>query len=124
MQKNESEASILMRIRKRFNQGPVRLFRNNSGIAEYANGAKVRYGVGGPGAPDLIGFKTITITPEMINKKIAVLVCVEVKRVGKKATAEQKNFITAVLAAGGFAGQAESESQVEDILSIKNLFDK
>lgn len=119
----ESEANILMRIRKRFNQGPVRLFRNNQGAYKKDN-YYIEYGLANPGGSDLIGWKTITITPEMVGKICCVFTAIETKRPGKKATVEQNNFINAVLAAGGFAGVATDTADVEDILSIKNLFDK
>lgn len=115
----ESEATILARIRDKFNAGPIRLFRNNSGIAEYANGTKVRYGLA-PGSSDLIGFKTITVTPDMAGRRLAIFCAVEVKKPGgKKATPEQINFINAIQAAGGYSGIATSEADVATILDIK-----
>ncbi len=120
--RKESESSILAKIRNKFNAGPVRLFRNNSGIAEYANGTKVRYGLGGTGGSDLIGFKTITVTPDMIGRRLAIFCAVEVKKPGgKKATPEQINFIGAIKTAGGLSGIAMSEADVAAILDIKNL---
>ena len=55
------------------------------------------------GSSDLIGWKTITITPDMIGKKIAVFTAIEVKYGLTKTTEEQQNFIDQVKLAGGEA---------------------
>lgn len=70
------------------------LFRNNSGVAVHAPGtsheAKVRYGVGGNGGADLIGWLLITLPGR--GAPLAVFLAVEVKtRVGRLSP-EQKMF--------------------------------
>lgn len=53
------------------------------------------------GSSDLIGWESITITPEMVGQKIARFTAIEVKDGKGKATAEQNNFIDNVKRAGG-----------------------
>jgi hypothetical protein len=48
----------------------MRLWRNNIGLAFY-QGKYVQYGLA-PGSGDLIGFRSVTITPEMVGQRVAV----------------------------------------------------
>jgi hypothetical protein len=96
--------------------GPARLWRNNVGALRDAQGQLVRYGLC-PGSSDLIGYRTITITPEMVGRRLAVFAAVEVKDRGQP-TEQQTNFINLVQQAGGLAGVARS---VPDALSILRL---
>jgi hypothetical protein len=96
--------------------GPARLWRNNTGALKDARGQLVRYGLC-PGSSDLIGFRTIVITPDMVGQRIAVFSAVEVKDRGK-ATEQQQAFINLVHQAGGMAGIARS---VPDALAILRL---
>lgn len=93
--------------------GPARLWRNNVGALRDQRGQLVRYGLC-PGSSDLIGLRTITITPDMVGQQVAVFTAVEVKDRGRP-TDQQQAFITMVQMAGGLAGVARS---VPDALSI------
>ena len=79
----------------------VRLLRNNVGKFQDLRGVWTQFGVGGPGGSDLIGWKTITITQEMVGKTVAVFLAVEVKSRNGKLTTEQAQFLMVVRAAGG-----------------------
>lgn len=96
--------------------GPARLWRNNTGALKDARGQLVRYGLC-PGSSDLIGFRTITITPEMVGQRVAIFSAVEVKDRGRP-TEQQAAFIRMVQMAGGLAGVARS---VPEALSILRL---
>ena len=85
--------------------GPARLWRNNTGALKDARGQLVRYGLC-PGSSDLIGFRTITITPDMVGQRVAVFAAVEVKDRGRP-TEQQQAFINLVQGAGGLAGVAQ-----------------
>ncbi len=69
------------------------------------------------GSSDLIGFKTVEVTPDMVGQKIAIFSAIEVKDKGK-ATQEQKKFIDIVLDAGGLAGIAKDIQDAKKILEI------
>lgn len=68
------------------------------------------------GGSDIVGWKPVVITPEMVGELVAVFVAVECKRPGARQTPEQKNFIEQVKKAGGYAGFAESVDQALDCL--------
>lgn len=93
-----------------------RLFRNNTGAIKDADGRLVRFGLC-RGSSDLIGFKPVTITPDMVGKTVAVFTAIEVKTPTGKATPEQIHFIERVKQLGGIAGIARS---VDDVLAITN----
>jgi hypothetical protein len=77
-------------------------------------GVPVRYGLQ-PGSSDLIGWRTVTITPEMVGQQVAVFTSIEVKTATGRVKPEQKLWLDKVQAAGGIAGVARS---VEDALRI------
>ena len=96
--------------------------RRNSVIPQrivLKNCRRVTYGLCN-GSSDLIGWTPVTITEDMVGKKIAVFTAIEVKlnKNGKyKATDLQKAFISAVKSAGGFAGVADCNKDLEDIIN-------
>lgn len=82
---------------------------------------QIKYGLCN-GSSDLIGWTPITITPDMIGKKIAVFTAIEVKknkRGSYGATDGQKLFINAVRRNGGYAGVADCKQDMEDIINGK-----
>lgn len=101
---DESEKQIQNEIRVALSNAGCLVLRNNSGIATYSNGAKVRYGVGGTGGADLLG-----ITGG------GIFFAVEVKTNTGRVTPDQENFLRVVRAHGGKAGVARS---VNDALEI------
>ena len=109
-----NEALIQNQIRLALGKDNVRLFRNNTGALMDQNGRLVTFGLC-KGSSDLIGFKTITITPEMVGAELAVFTAIEVKDKGH-ATKYQKNFIDVVKKAGGIAGVAKNVSEAKKIL--------
>jgi hypothetical protein len=92
-----SEKTIQSAIMRRYNREKYRLFRNNVGFDKRT---KTRYGLCN-GSSDLIGWHTITVTPDMVGTEIAVFMAVEVKAPGKKPTKSQRNFLDQVVKSGG-----------------------
>ena len=86
-----------------------RLLRNNVGMLKDERGQYVRYGLGGNGGSDLIGWTTV--------QGRAVFTAIEVKRKGKKPTPEQVAFVDAIKAAGGIGAVCFS---VQDFLDAVN----
>ena len=115
-----NEAYVQNKIRLAVGSGNVRLFRNNTGALLDLKGRLVKFGLC-KGSSDLIGFKTITITPDMVGQKVAVFSAIEVKDKGK-ATVEQKNFINIIKKAGGFAGVAKDVDDAKKILYIDKKY--
>lgn len=68
------------------------------------------------GFPDLFGLKPITITPDMVGKKIAVFAFIEVKQPKKKPTKLQQNMIDFLLTSGAIGGVAHSDDEAAEKL--------
>jgi hypothetical protein len=66
-----SEQSIQQHIRIACSTGDTRLWRNNTGTLRDQHGRPVQFGLC-KGSADLIGYRTITITPEMVGQQVAV----------------------------------------------------
>jgi acyl-CoA-binding protein len=92
------------------------LWRNNVGCLIDKMGRPIRYGLNNVSkkandeykSSDLIGIRKVTITPDMVGKKIGVFVAREVKREGWKykgteAEEAQKRYIDLVNEMGGDA---------------------
>ena len=104
----------------------IRLFRNNVGnfftgtpidkaheIVTLMNFRRVKCGLH-EGSADLIGWKKITITPDMLGKEIAVFMSVEVKNKKGKCSEDQSMWGKIVSKFGGISIVARS---VDDVLS-------
>jgi hypothetical protein len=117
--------AIMLRVGGLFN---VRIFRNNTGTGWVGTQIKSKPGTitlkdyrplhAGlcTGSSDLIGWKTIEITPEMVGQRVAVFMAIEVKGPKGRLSAGQRNFIDAVTAAGGVAGIVKSADEAAEIL--------
>ena len=93
------------------------MWRNNSGsLPDPRTGRYVQFGVGSPGGSDLIGYRRITVTSEMVGQEIAQFAAVEVKTPRGRVRPEQQQFIDHVLSAGGIAGIARSVDEAKTIL--------
>ena len=110
-----SEQHIQQHIRLACSTGPVRLFRNNTGVLRDANGRPVQFGLC-KGSADLIGWTTRTITAEMVGQQVAVFTSIEVKTPTGRLTPEQRQWLEAVETAGGIAGVARSVQDAEALL--------
>jgi hypothetical protein len=109
-----SEQSIQQHIRIACSTGDTRLFRNNTGTLKDQHGRPVQFGLC-KGSADLIGYRSITITPDMVGQQVAVFTSIEVKTPTGRVRPEQQAWLDTVQAAGGIAGVARS---VEDALRI------
>ena len=110
--------------------GKATLFRNNVGTAWIGDTSKLKDGsvlIRNPrifhaglceGSSDLIGWRSLTITPDMVGQTVAVFAALEVKSKTGRATAGQKNFCQRVTEAGGFAGIVKSPDDAKKTLAI------
>jgi hypothetical protein len=112
-----TEANIMREIQLALSGERIRLFRNNVGMLQDKKGEYVRYGLA-PGSSDLIGLRSVLVTPGMVGEHIAVFVAIEVKSPNaRKPTEEQLRFVAMVEALGGRAGFATSVSEALAIIS-------
>lgn len=68
------------------------------------------------GFPDLFGFRTIEITPEMVGKKVAVFAFIEVKKPGGRTSKAQEKMHTFLRNAGAVGGVARSAKEAIELL--------
>lgn len=118
MGKRENTATENVKLRA--SMYGANLLRNNTGVAYTKDGRPVFFGLGNEGkkgdsdirTPDLVGWTEVTITPEMVGKKVAVFTAPEVKQLGfiKKLSYNvntreygQNIFRQQVINAGGIA---------------------
>lgn len=81
----------------------------------------VQNGMGRVGIPDIIGCYPLTITEDMVGKRIGVFIAVETKAPGKikNTTANQKRNLMDIHEAGGVAIVADQKGIVQ--LSLERL---
>ena len=106
---------IQQQIRLACSRGPVRLWRNNTGTLRDQHGRPVTFGLA-RGSSDLIGYRTVTVTPEMVGQQVAVFTSLEVKAATGRVSAEQRQWLEVVAAAGGIAGVVRSVEDAEALL--------
>lgn len=134
--RTKKETAIQNEIKAKLSSPTMRVFRNETGMGygysfvknamntlkklapqyhQYVEpklrGGIVKFGFG-KGSSDLIGIKEITITPEMVGKKIGQFVAIETKKpdhnTEKERFKQQTNFIDMIKSLGGIAGFADS----------------
>ena len=116
-----TEQSIQQHIRIACSTGDTRLFRNNTGTLRDQHGRPVQFGLC-KGSADLIGWRTVTITPEMVGQQVAVFTSIEVKTPTGRLAPLQANWLDAVQNAGGIAGVARSVTDATNIVAnLANL---
>jgi hypothetical protein len=110
----------------------VRTFRNNVGIGWTGDAQRTKAGDtiikdARPlhaglckGSSDLIGWVTVEITPDMVGKKIAVFLALEVKATKGRPTKEQRSFIHTVVNSGGIAGIVRSSEDSNRLIKDWN----
>ena len=116
---SNSETKIQQEIRIALGQrSDLRLFRNETGkLPDPRTGRWVQFGLA-KGSSDLIGFKTVKITPEMIGQEIAQFVSIEIKTERGKLTDVQQNWLQKVKSSGGIVGVARTVKDALQILKV------
>ena len=124
-----NEKTIQNQIQIALSQIPgVTNWRNNTGsawtgnkTARLKNGAlliyeprPVKFGLC-PGSSDLIGLKSVTITPDMVGQTVAIFAAVEVKTKTGRATDKQNNFLKHINQAGGIGIVARSPDDLDQL---------
>lgn len=132
-----AERDIQNRILLECGRGDTRLFRNNVGqgwigkserithpgyVAMRAGDVVIRQARAlhaglCEGSPDLIGWRSVEITPDMVGQRVAVFAGLEVKTDTGRPTTEQTRFIAAVRDAGGISGIVRSPEAAAALLA-------
>jgi hypothetical protein len=124
-----TEIDIQRRIQLALSDRDTRLWRNNVGNAWQGqaepikdgsvilhNARRIQFGLC-PGSGDLIGLRAVTITPEMVGRRVAVFCSVEVKSRTGRASDEQFAFCETVKSLGGMAGIVRNEADSREVLA-------
>lgn len=115
-----SEALLLRRLLVASSALGARLFRNQTGRYQLADGRWIASGLA-VGSPDLVGWQTVTVTPEMVGRQIAVFVGIEAKTATGRLTEDQRAFQTALARAGARVGVARSVADIDAILGRSTI---
>ena len=113
-----AETTLQQQIRLAHGTRPdCRLFRNQVGqLPDPRTGRPVQFGLA-RGSADLIGWRTVVVTPDMVGRRIAVFTSIEVKTPTGRIRPDQQAWLNTVRAAGGIAGIARSVQDSEDLLN-------
>jgi hypothetical protein len=118
-----AETTLQQQIRLALGTRPdARLFRNQVGsLPDPRTGRLVTFGLA-RGSADLLGWRTVTITPDMVGQQVAVFTSIEVKTPTGRVRPEQQSWLSVVQGAGGIAGVARSVTEATSILAnLANL---
>jgi hypothetical protein len=112
-----AETTLQQQIRLALGTHPdARLFRNQVGsLPDPRTGRLVTFGLA-RGSADLIGWRTVTITPDMVGQQLAVFTSIEVKTPTGRLAPLQANWLDTVQNAGGIAGVARSVEDAKQII--------
>jgi hypothetical protein len=119
-----SETAILRAVQLAAGGLPgVRLFRNQVGTGAagqiigrpepgvlLVRGNPVTMGLC-PGSSDLVGWRLVTVTPDMVGQTVAQFLALEVKTATGRLSDQQRNFIEAINRAGGLAAVVRSGAE-------------
>ena len=117
MASSPSEHEIQQRIRLACGRGTVRLWRNNTGALVDQQGRFVRFGLC-KGSSDLIGLRSLEVTPEMVGQRLAQFVALEVKTESGTVSTEQRAFLQLVQQLGGLGAVCRSIAQAQAVLDF------
>ena len=117
MASSPSEHEIQQRIRLACGRGAVRLWRNNTGALVDQQGRFVRFGLC-KGSSDLIGLRSVVVTPEMVGQRIAQFVALEIKTDCGTVSPEQRAFLRLVQQLGGLGAVCRSIAQAQAVLNL------
>ena len=111
-----AETTLQQQIRLALGTHPdTKLFRNQVGsLPDPRTGRLVTFGLA-RGSADLIGWRTVMVTPDMVGQQLAVFTSIEVKTPTGRVRPEQQAWLAVVQNAGGIAGVARS---VEDAVKL------
>lgn len=91
------ETDILRAVQLAASDRGWRLFRNNVGLCRYP---KLRFGLC-KGSPDLVGWRSVIVTHEMVGCKVAIFVGREIKAKNGITSKAQADFLKQLILDGG-----------------------
>lgn len=122
-----TENDLQTLIMRELSRGNTRLFRNNTGLGwcgTIQEKTPTRLVLTNPrplhaglckGSSDLIGWRSVEITQDMVGCTVAVFTAIEVKSKNGRVTNEQQRFIDVVRGAGGIGAIVRSLQEAHDL---------
>lgn len=115
---SNAETTLQQQIRLALGTDPqLRLFRNQVGsLPDPRTGRLVTFGLA-RGSADLVGWRTVEITPEMVGQRVAVFLSIEIKTPTGRLRPDQQAWLRTVQQAGGIAGVARSVADAHTLVA-------
>lgn len=124
-----SESNVQSRVRLAGPAAGFRLFRNNCGVLTDERGVPVRFGLANDSkklneklkSHDLIGWRRLAVTPDMVGKTVAQFASLECKHANWKPGEHrdreqaQMRWATLVAADGGFSRFVTGPEQIANV---------
>lgn len=108
-----TEAEIQSAIHRALgSRADTRIFRNHVGKVQDAQGRWHTFGLA-PGSADLIGWQSVEVTQDMVGRRLAVFLSVEVKTQTGRLSPAQENWRRVVESHGGIAVVARSINDIK-----------
>lgn len=127
MKEKDIQDEIRLQIGKLFDN--IRIFRNNCGVAFFGKCVNIK-GIGTVltklrrvvyglhvGSSDLIGWTTVSITKDMVGKRVAIFTSLEIKKPKKQPTEEQRNWLNVVKLSGGISCRIDNADDIGRFLN-------
>lgn len=111
-----TENQIQAEIHRALGSRPdCRVFRNHIGKVQDTQGRWHTFGLA-PGSADLVGWQSVIVTEEMIGKRVAIFLSVEVKTKAGQVSKAQEAWLRTVREHGGIAAVARSVAEAVEEL--------
>ena len=113
----QAETNVWKQIQIDLSPLGFRLFRNQRYKGKTDKGIWIDCGVGGDGGSDLVGYRIVHITPDMVGRVFAQYVEIEAKTKNGEGTEKQKERVKRLLLDGAFAFIAKNADDIKKRLT-------
>ena len=110
--RQRTESNLLKRLETAAATLGIRLWRNQVGSYRLADGRWITSGLS-VGSSDLIGYRRVIVTQDMVGKPVAIFTAIEAKSATGRATPQQQAFIARVQQDGGIAAIVRSVQELD-----------
>lgn len=115
--RKHTETNLVARLIAAASKCGARLWRNQTGTYQLKDGRWISSGLC-VGSSDLIGYRVVIITPDMVGQKVAVFCAIESKSATGRATDRQQAFLRDINFDGGIAQVVRSERELVAVLGV------